>query len=188
MSEEAIPQQRTFVLYRPSGVIQQVCTAIDPPEVPDGLLLLAFDGPVSVDGYHVQGGELVAGSVDDRTLPQIKEAKNREINEARLRANRSGFTFAGKLIASDELSRGDIDAVQAVVARTGALPPGFPGGWKAVNNTMLAIPDVATWDEFYGAMYATGLANFARAQALKAMLAAASTAEEVNAIHWEIQP
>lgn len=184
MSEEAIPQQRTFVLYRPSGVIQQVCTAIDPPVVPDGLLLLAFDGLVSVDGYHVQGGELVAGPLDDRTLPEIKEAKNREINAARLLANRTGFLFAGKLIASDELSRGDIDAVAAIVARTGALPAGWPGAWKATDNSFVPIVTVAAWDAFYGAMYAAGLQNFATAQGLKAQLADASTPAEIDSITW----
>jgi hypothetical protein len=121
---------------------------------------------------------------DVRTLAESKTMKNEEINAARLAANRSGFVFSGKQIAADELSRSDIDAVAAIVARTGALPVDWPGAWKAVDNTFIPIADVATWDAFYAAMYATGLANFATAQGLKAQLASATTAEEVMAISW----
>ena len=119
---------------------------------------------------------------DPRTLADLKAAKNAAINAARLRANQSHFTFAGKQIATDPLSRSDIDGAHGIVVATGALPPGWPGGWKAINNEYVLIPDVLTWLAFYGAMVAQGTANFNHSQALKAQLAAATTPAEVEAV------
>ena len=118
------------------------------------------------------------------TLAQLKAAKNSEINSARLAVNQTTFTHAGKVIACDELSRGDIDGMNGFVALYDAMPPGWPGGWKAVDNTYLSIPDVAAWKAFYSSMFAAGNANFAKAQALKSNLAAATTAAQVAAVVW----
>lgn len=119
---------------------------------------------------------------DPRTLADLKAAKNAAINAARLSANQSHFTFMGEKIAVDALSRSDIDAAHGAWLLAGGPPPGWPGGWKAISNAIIPIPDMATWGQFYGAMVAQGTANFARAQALKAQLAAATTAEEVAAV------
>lgn len=119
---------------------------------------------------------------DLRTLADLKAAKNAAINAARLKANQSHFTFAGKQIAVDPLSRSDIDAAHGAILMLGAMPGGWPGGWKAMDNTIVPIADLTTWGQFYGAMVAQGTANFAHAQALKAQLAAATTAEEVAAV------
>lgn len=116
------------------------------------------------------------------SLADLKAAKNAAINAARLKANQSHFTFAGKQIAVDALSRSDIDAAHGAWLMAGGPPPGWPGGWKAIENSIIPIPDLPTWGAFYGAMVAQGTANFAHAQALKAQLAAATTAEEVAAV------
>lgn len=118
------------------------------------------------------------------TLDELKTAKNTEINAARATANASTFTHSAKVFSCDQLSRGDIDGVNGYVAIYGALPPEFPGAWKAVDNTYLPIGDVATWKGFYAAMVAQGGANFIHAQALKTQLAAATTPEAVAAIVW----
>ena len=122
--------------------------------------------------------------VDTRSLGDAKTRKNAEINAARLAANRGSFSFAGKTFACDELSRSDIDGVNGLVALTGDLPPGWPGAWKAVDNTYVHIPNVQVWTEFYGAMVAQGNTNFAHAQSRKAALEAADTLAEVDAIVW----
>ena len=119
---------------------------------------------------------------DPRTLSDLKAAKNAAINAARLKANQSHFTFAGKQIAVDPLSRSDIDAAHGMIVALQAMPPGWPGGWKAMDNTICAIPDLQTWLAFYGAMVLQWTANFNHAQALKAQLAAATTPEEVEAV------
>lgn len=118
------------------------------------------------------------------TLEEFKALKNAEINVARLSANRATFAHATKVFACDELSRSDIDGANGMIANLGAMPPGWPGGWKAVDNTYLPITTVAEWKEFYGSMFAAGAANFAHAQALKDVLAAATTPEQVAAIAW----
>lgn len=118
------------------------------------------------------------------TLDELKSVKNTEINLARASANTSIFQHDGKTFACDALSRSDIDGVNGYVALYGALQPGFPGAWKAVDNTYLPIADVEAWKVFYTAMVAQGAANFAHAQELKAQLAAATTPEAIAAIVW----
>lgn len=128
--------------------------------------------------------ETYSDTVPVPTLDASKSTKNAEINAARAAANTSIFAHGGKEFSCDPLSRGDIDGVNGEVALTGALPQGFPGAWKAVDNTWLPIPDAAAWTAFYRAMVAQGAANFAHAQELKAQLAAAITPEAVAAIVW----
>jgi hypothetical protein len=82
------------------------------------------------------------------------------------------------------LSRSDIDGVAAFVALYDALPPEFPGAWKAVDNNYVPIPDAATFKAMISAMVAAGTSNFLHAQDLKAQLAAATTEEEIQAIAW----
>lgn len=117
-------------------------------------------------------------------LEAARTAKNAAINVARLAANFGTFPHAGKVFACDQLSRSDIDGTNGYVALYGALPVGWPGGWKAVDNTYTAIADVAAWKAFYSSMFAAGNANFAYAQALKAQLESAQTIEDVEAIQW----
>lgn len=118
------------------------------------------------------------------TLADLKANKNADINTERGKANSTSFEHDGKAFACDALSRGDIDGVNGFVAITGALPPGFPCAWKAIDNSYLTIPDVAAWTAFYGSMIAAGALNFAHAQELKATLAAAQTPEAIAAITW----
>jgi len=142
--------------------------------------------PVEVNGKFLQ-----VWAIEDRTsgeaaarLADAKAAKNNQINAWRLAANRSTFLHGGKTFACDELSRSDIDGVTSFVTLNGALPPGWPGGWKAQDNTYYAITDVAGWTAFVGSMVAAGNAHFARSQTLKAQLATATTTAEINAIQW----
>lgn len=122
---------------------------------------------------------------DPRTLADLKAAKNDAINRARAAANSSYFVFQGKRIAADPLSRSDIDAAHGAILMLQALPPGWPGGWKSMENEIIPITTVAQWGQFYATMVATGTANFNHAQALKAQLADAQTPEEVAAVpNW----
>jgi len=122
--------------------------------------------------------------VDKRSLLELKASKNIEINMARLSANRSFFTFAGKRISVDELSRGDIDAVHGQVLFSNALPVDWQGAWKGMDNDYVPIPDVATWGLLYSAMVQQGTVNFNHAQELKQKLSVATTSVEVTTIHW----
>lgn len=132
-------------------------------------------------GDSYANGVFTSPSVD---IPLLKVQKNDEINSARLKANFTSFTHAGKAVACDELSRSDIDGTNGYVSLNGAMPPGWPGGWKAVDNTYIPIATVADWKAFYLSLFAAGNANFAKAQSLKATLASATTAAQISAIVW----
>lgn len=152
---------------------------------------------VDIRGFRVENGALVTLPPrpsqhhvfnyatkqweDPRTLADHKAVKNDAINEGRSRANQTSFTYEGKQIAVDQLSRGDIDGAHGDWL-IGNVPADWPGGWKTMDNTYVAIPDQATWFLFYKAMTAQGTANFVHAQTLKAQLAAATTPEEVEAV------
>jgi hypothetical protein len=135
------------------------------------------------NGWQVLYPEVLAQKAA-ADLAEAKVLKNAEINAARLAANRTTFTFQGKQIAVDELSRGDIDGVTAHVLLKGTYPPGFPGAWKAVDNTYVSLPDIAAWGDFIGAMATQGAVNFGRSEQRKGVLAAATTLAEVEAIVW----
>jgi len=118
------------------------------------------------------------------SLDQLKFAKNLEINLARLAANQKTFTHGGKLFACDPLSRSDIDGINGHVGTRGSLPVDWIGGWKAIDNSIVPIQNVADWNAFYDSMIAQGQANFLKSQNLKAQLAAATTSEQIEAIVW----
>lgn len=200
---------RCFFCYSPSGEITSVAElqdSVGPPIATGGANWIEVPMGTDASAFWVSDGMLIAYSeagadrrrsppsthhvwhpaseswVDARTLSEAKAEKNDAINAARLRANQSTFTFAGKQIAVDPLSRSDIDGAHGAWLITGGPPPGWPGGWKAVDNTIVPIPDMATWAAFYGTMVATGTANFNHAQLLKAQLAAATTIAEVESV------
>lgn len=132
-------------------------------------------------GWIWSGAEFAPPAPD---ISSLKAAKNDEINAAWLSANTSTFQHAGKEFGCDSLSRGNIDGANGFISLTGSLPPGWPGAWKAQDNTYLPIETVAEWQAFYGSMFAAGGANFARAQALKQQLEVATTAAEIEAVKW----
>lgn len=147
--------------------------------------VIAEDPVQTSDGYEIRW-RIEDLSPDDaaQALSREKSAKNSEINACRLATNRSSFEHQGKMFACDELSRSDIDGVTSYVALSGSLPPGWPGVWKAVDNTYHPITSVDAWKEFVASMVATGNANFSKAQSLKKQLAAALTYDQIKAIKW----
>lgn len=141
---------------------------------------------VDADGRWTRTWEVIARDQSDvdRSIAEARREKNAEINSKRLEANRSSFEHQGKLFACDELSRSDIDGVTSFVSLSGSLPPGWPGAWKAIDNSFHPIASVDDWKAFVASMVAAGNANFAKAQALKAQLSAAVTYDEIKAIKW----
>lgn len=117
-------------------------------------------------------------------LAAAKTAKNNQINAWRAAANQTSFTHSGRQIACDALSRSDIDAVAGSIALNGAFPAGFPGAWKATDNSYVMLPDVDAFKSLYASMTLQGAMNFSHAQTLKGQLAGATTIEQVNALTW----
>lgn len=170
------PDEASFVAGAvPSAKWSMVVELPFDDEQPEQALSDAAGGPL-------YGAPVVSVQWPPIDLEDLKARKNAAINAARLKANQSHFMFAGKQIAVDPLSRSDIDAAHGAILMLGAMPGGWPGGWKAMDNSIVPIADLATWGQFYGAMVAQGTANFTRAQALKAQLAAATSAEQVAAV------
>jgi hypothetical protein len=135
--------------------------------------------------WAFEGGVFLPPIVPEpQTLAELKSLKNAEINTARLNANQTYFLYQGHQVACDPLSRSDIDGINGYVATRGEMPPNWVGGWKAIDNSIIFIPDVPAWNAFYDSMIAQGQANFAKSEGLKAQLAAATTAEQVAAINW----
>lgn len=163
------------------AIINVVPENIEPPEPWYGGNIWQFSGGVfSLTEY---GAAFIAGK-NSQELQSAKSAKNIEINNCRLLANTTTFTYQDKLFACDTLSRSDIDGVNGYVALFSALPQDFPGGWKAVDNSFMTINTVEEWKSFYTAMVAEGTANFIKAQNLKSLLANAQTLAEIQAIQW----
>lgn len=120
----------------------------------------------------------------DAYLIDLRNTKDKEINAQRLAANNSFFMFKGKKIACDPLSRSDIDGTNGSILLRNALPPGWPGGWKTMDDSYVQVATLADWTEFYSAMYMQGLYNFSKAQTLKQQIAQAATIEAIRAIVW----
>lgn len=178
MSGQCASEQE-LTLYESQGFVVSAGLASVGKDYFDGTSIIAIPEQPSqnhVFNYTAKQWE------DPRTLADLKAAKNEAINRARAAANSSYFVFQGKRIAADALSRSDIDAAHGVILMLQAMPPGWPGGWKSMDNEIVPIPTVATWAQFYGAMVATGTANFNHSQALKAQLADAQTPAEVEAV------
>lgn len=174
-------QDSDYELQEKVGLNLKVGAAVYGEEYFDGVSVVKF--PVKPSEFSTFDYSLGAWK-DARALEEVKSVKNICINADRLASNLSTFPFAGKLIAADQLSRSDIDAVHGIVVLTNAMPDNWVGGWKTVDNSYVSIPDVTTWTSFYKAMVGQGSVNFAHAQSLKTRLAAAKTIEEVDAIVW----
>lgn len=146
-------------------------------------------GIEQVDGVWTQLWSVRAASAQElaaeaEKVEQLRTARSEDIDQWRAAANASTFPYGGKQISSDPLSRSDIDGVANHIALFGAFPTGFPGGWKATDQSMLPLADVDAFRAMYAAMTEEGTRNFNRSQELKARLAVASTQEEIAAIQW----
>lgn len=161
-------------------------TVTEPPAIDTATQTVMRDGCEKVGNEWQYKWTVTAKSQGqiDSELEQAKASKNQQINDWRAEANQTYFTHQGKQVACDALSRSDIDAVAGSISLTGVFPAGFPGAWKATDNTYLALPDVAAFKAMYSSMTLQGTINFGHSQTLKTTLAAATTVAQVNAIVW----
>lgn len=189
---------KQFLMVRASDSFIQGTVLQDDPDygptipadiAPAGMSLIAFDGVFTRENRKdSEAAFWRAGLVEWQemaSLDDLREAKKIEINKCRELANTTYFEFQNKQIACDALAWKDILSANCYVALTGQMPEDWPGGWKTVDNSYVAIPDVATWTQFIGAMVSRGTAHFHHAQQLKALLGAAETPEQIAAITWE---
>lgn len=175
-----------YVIYDADGNLEGCYLQVPTEDHVLRMIAIAEDIALSWASYRANdardGVEPVQPVVAD--LEQLRATKREAVNAWRAAANLSTFPHAGKLIACDALSRSDIDGVANNIALRGTFPDGFPGGWKATDNTMIPLADVDAFKAMYDSMTAQGTENFNHAQELKVRLAAASTPEEIAAIEW----
>ena len=197
-----------YVIYANDGSILSSASGTQAPVVPEYQVLQVENIPPDLRLYYVVNSALVAYTpeqaqlrankprprakwsnatmawLDDRTLEQARSDKRAQIDAWRLEANSSGFIYQNKRVATDTLSMLDITNTGLRIAATQAMPPDWPGGWKA-EGSFIPITTVADWNAFFDAMYQQGLANFMRSQVLKAMVDnPLATIAEIDAITW----
>jgi hypothetical protein len=142
---------------------------------------VSFPNVLSDAALQPFGAQIVTEPV---SIDALCSQKNAQINAWREQANSSVFIYAGKEVSADPLSMKDIMSVNGAVTLLGTMPAGWGGAWKAADNSYIPIPDSGVWKLFFMAMVAQGQVNFMRAQELKQQLAAATTAEQIDAIAW----
>lgn len=117
-------------------------------------------------------------------LERVRHHKATELSQARAQADTSYFETGGKRIAVDALSSARITTISNYVALIGSLPAGWAGGWKAMDNSVHPIPDVAAWKAFVEAMTLQEVANHNKLQALKSELKLVKTRSGIDAMAW----
>ncbi|MCG2585519.1 DUF4376 domain-containing protein [Massilia sp. TS11] len=176
---ECTPDERSnWLAYRAVQVERQIGEKVIPPAegAPEGT-------EPTIEPIMGMVWELELKPAPEFDLAAAKAKCNDAINAWRLHANFSHFTHGGKQIACDQLSRSDLDAVANSIGLTGEFPEGWPGGWKAMDNTILPLATIEAFKSLYASMTAQGTANFGQAQAWKAQLAAAEDEADIAAIY-----
>ena len=141
-----------------------------------------FETIHKADSPFVDGQRVMDQAI---TLDVVKDRKRAEITAERLAADADHFTYLGK-----DIRTADKDMVDLLVADARwnkGLPANWPGGWKAIDNSYVVISTKDEWDAFFIAAYDAGILNFKRSQELKALIDAATTADEVAAVSWTSQ-
>lgn len=160
-----------------------------------GMKIAAGDPYTSPDGTQYPNSypkELIPDlwayvpTVEEEALAMLnaKSNKRHQINLWRAQANQTSFTYEDKQIACDALSRADIDGVAGEISLNGSFPSGFPGAWKAMDDSYIMLPTIEAFKAMYSAMTLQGTINFGRSQTLKAAVEAAATIEELDALAW----
>jgi hypothetical protein len=124
-----------------------------------------------------------ANTPPERTLEQAKLDARQQINGKRDTLEASGFPYLDKTFDSDPRSVQRIStAVQAAQAAIGAGQP-FSITWTAQDNTTVDLDAVGMMGMPVAlAQYAAGLHEHAKGK--KALIDAATTITEVDAIQW----
>lgn len=121
--------------------------------------------------------------VDPRSLEQIKEAKWEEIKAKRTNAEYAGFTWDGSYFDSDATSQNRINGAVTLALLSLQNQQPYEITWSLANRTFRTL----TAQEMISVGLALGThvqTNFNKGQALQVQIDAATTKEEVDAIHW----
>lgn len=163
------------------AVVKEVSPSYDP------LTQTATEiAPKIINGVYTQQWEVRNLTPEEagRNLGAAIVNKREEINAAWLAADYAGFTYAGKKVDSDAVSRSRMDAVTGYISLFGTFPADWIGLWKAADNSYITMTELDQWRAMYQAMFDQGQANFRHAESLKVALAKAASAADIAAIRW----
>ncbi len=165
---------------------------VNPNRVRDVLLALGVDpetgtyvfrdGDLTVDGRSDAEITAAEKSLDIAAL-NLSDAKDRKL--AQLAADyqaalEAGVSYQGAMFESDDHSQLELAKVLTAVANGWTLPAGF--AWVDANNQPHSVPDVAWLQGLAAALADHKAALFARLQAAKAAVRAATTVAAVNKV------
>jgi len=122
--------------------------------------------------------------VDSRNLDDVKAAKLAELNKAYRTAMSGNFYFNTTPVQMGSYGKSNIDAINGYISLNNSLPANWSGTWKAADNSLIQIPDVSTWTEFYAAMIYQISNNFEKLQILKTRVTNSNTIDKVDSISW----
>ena len=128
-------------------------------------------------------GEYVIVAIPELTLDELKQAKREEINKARDNAEQGGFEYLGKVFDSDPVSCQRISCASQTFAMaddTATIT------WTCQDNTAIELNK----PQVMGLVVALTMWSntcHQKASKLKELVNAATSAEEVNAISWDME-
>lgn len=133
---------------------------------------------------HVLDGNLQW--VETATLEEVRQRKRQEITACRIAADNDHFVYQDKMIRTADKDMFDLLVADARINKCtdGKMPPNWPGGWKAMDNSYLPISSPDAWNAFFIAAYDAGIGNFMKSQSLKQQIDSATTFQEIEAIKW----
>jgi len=116
---------------------------------------------------------------DPRTLADLKAAQWTRIKTARTQADYAGFTWAGSTFDSDAISQNRITGAVTLAQ----MSADFTIDWTLKDNTTRTL-DQLDMLRVGGTLGAHVVTQFARAQARRQSIEAATTRAEVEAVVW----
>lgn len=141
--------------------------------VPGGCLLADGDADIEVGDYVSTKGKI-------DTLGRVKEPKKREITQTRYERETGGLTVDGVTIATDRESQSLITGAALAATRDS----GYACQWKTQSGFVQL--DAATIIKIADAVRAHVQACFDKEAELMALLEAATTKEDLEAITWSL--
>lgn len=120
------------------------------------------------------------GFAPKKPLEELKTEKRVEINQARDKAEQSGFEYLGKVFDSDQVSCQRISMAAQAMA---LAPEGTTITWTCQDNTSIDL-NAEQLVGMVAALAAWSNQCHQKANALKAQIESVETAEELELIQW----
>lgn len=173
-------------------------TPILRPEIKPSSFDVIFNAPMcpweyadkiyAYDNTWFISDEIAYNTLQQNILQDTKQEYLHKVNFWRQEANFGNFTFRGKEISCDALSRSDIDGANGYISLSQAFPITWLGKWKAVDNSYVDITTLEDWKDFYRTMIDNGTNNFIKSQLLKGYIMSCTNISQLKEVSWDFTP